>query len=74
MEHVIRQKHQDEALGWSTGLEGIKEWMIIQQSVPGLALTIYSILMHWRIQEELHPIQRLIYNLQAAIDSHDILE
>ena len=47
--------------------------MLRQHSAPGLALAIYDILLHWRNQEELHPIQSLIWNLQAAMDSQDLL-
>ena len=67
VDHVICCPHQDSALCWSIGLEGIKEWMIIQHSVPGLALDISNILLHWRNWEEIHPIQRLIWKLQVAI-------
>ena len=36
-------------------------------------MNISVILMHWRIGGELHPIQRLINNLQAEMHSQDLL-
>ena len=36
-------------------------------------MTISDRLIHCRNQEELHPIQRLIWNIRAAIDSQDLI-
>ena len=47
--------------------------MLRQHCDPGLAMTISVILMHWRNGEELHPIQRLIHNLQAEMHYQDLL-
>ena len=47
--------------------------MLRQHSDPGLALAISDRLLNWRNREELHTIKSLIYNLQAAINSKDIL-
>ena len=43
------------------------------KSTPGLVLVIYDRLLHWRNREELHPIQIPICNIQAEIDSQDVL-
>ena len=47
--------------------------MLQQQPAPGLSLAISDRLLHCRNLEECHPIQILIWNLQAEIYSQEIL-
>ena len=47
--------------------------MLRQHSAPCLALAISDRLLHWSNREELHPTQRLIWNIQAEMDYQDLL-
>ena len=73
VDSVIHCPHQDSSLFWYTGLECLKDYIIKQNSSPGLALAISDILLHWNSGEGIHTVQRLIWKIQAMIYSHYLL-
>lgn len=46
--HVIRCQHVDATLCWNTNLEDLREWMLTNHAIPGLAEAVLMRLTQWR--------------------------
>ena len=73
VDHVIHFPNQDVELFWYTVLGCLKECILRQHSAPVLLLAISDRLLHLRNWGGIHPIQRLSWKIQEAIDYHYLL-
>jgi len=71
--HVIQCRHPDATLVWTQGIEEIKEWMMINNAIPGLAEIFGLRLLQWRDGLPLSSIDFLDDSIQSIIKDQDMM-
>ena len=73
VDHVIHCQHQEATLCWNTGIEGIRTWMSLNNSIPGLAEAVGLRLSQWRNNQPLTDIPHMDGTVMELIHAQDSL-